>query len=55
VKSKGEARRLLQQGGLSANGAKLAAPVIARDALLGGAYVLLKKGGRSYALARIAG
>ena len=55
VKSKGEARRLLQQGGLSANGVKLAAPAIARDGLLGGAYVLLRKGGRSYALARIAG
>ena len=53
VKSKGEARRLLQQGGLSANGAKLAAPAIERASLLRGEYVLLKKGGRSYALARI--
>ena len=53
VKSKGEARRLLQQGGLSANGARLASPVIARDQLLRGEYVLLRKGGRSYALARI--
>ena len=53
VKSKGEARRLLQQGGLSANGAKLSSPTIERDQLLRGEYVLLKKGARSYALARI--
>ena len=55
VKSKGEARRLMQQGGLSVNGAKLAAPTIERDQLLRGEYVLLKKGARSYALARITG
>ena len=55
VKSKGEARRLMQQGGLSANGAKLSSPVIERASLLRGEYVLLKKGARSYALARIRG
>ena len=50
--SKGEARRLLQQGGLSVNGAKLAATdtTIAADRLLRGQYLLLRKGARDYAL-----
>ena len=50
--SKGEARRLLQQGGLSVNGAKLAAAdtAIASDRLLRGRYLLLRKGARDYAL-----
>jgi len=50
--SKGEARRLLQQGGLSLNGAKLTADdtAFAADALLRGQYFLLRKGARDYAL-----
>ncbi len=50
--SKGEARRLLQQGGLSVNGAKLAATdaTIDADRLLRGQYLLLRKGARDYAL-----
>jgi tyrosyl-tRNA synthetase len=50
--SKSEARRLLQQGGLSVNGAKLGADdtAIAADRLLRGRYLLLRKGARDYAL-----
>ena len=50
--SKGEARRLLQQGGLSCNGAKLSADdtALAADRLLRGSYFLLRKGARDYAL-----
>jgi tyrosyl-tRNA synthetase len=50
--SKGEARRLLQQGGLSCNGAKLSAndTALAADRLLRGSYFLLRKGARDYAL-----
>jgi tyrosyl-tRNA synthetase len=50
--SKGEARRLLQQGGLSCNGAKLSADdtSLAADRLLRGSYFLLRKGARDYAL-----
>ncbi len=50
--SKGEARRLLQQGGLSLNGAKLAADdtSLPADRLLRGQYLLLRKGARDYAL-----
>ena len=50
--SKGEARRLLQQGGLSINGKKLSADdaTIAHDRFLHGRYLLLRKGARDYAL-----
>ncbi len=50
--SKGEARRLLQQGGLSVNGSKLAADdtSVSADRLLRGRYLLLRKGARDYAL-----
>ncbi len=50
--SKGEARRLLQQGGLSVNGAKLSADdaTLAADRRLRGQYFLLRKGARDYAL-----
>ena len=50
--SKGEARRLLQQGGLSINGRKLSADdtIITADRCLFGRYLLLRKGARDYAL-----
>ena len=50
--SKSEARRLLQQGGLSINGAKLTADdtSVATERLLRGRYLLLRKGARDYAL-----
>ncbi|HYW50138.1 MAG TPA: tyrosine--tRNA ligase [Gemmatimonadaceae bacterium] len=50
--SKGEARRLLQQGGLSVNGAKLTSDdtSLGADRLLRGQYLLLRKGARDYAL-----
>lgn len=50
--SKGEARRLLQQGGLSVNGAKLTADdtTLPSERLLRGQYFLLRKGARDYAL-----
>ncbi|HVE78274.1 MAG TPA: tyrosine--tRNA ligase, partial [Gemmatimonadaceae bacterium] len=56
VKSKGEARRLLEQGGLSANGRRLGAGdrFIARDQVLGAGFVLLRKGARDYGLVRLA-
>ncbi|MBC7844602.1 MAG: tyrosine--tRNA ligase [Gemmatimonadaceae bacterium] len=54
--SKGEARRLLQQGGLSVNGAKLSADdaSLAAERLLRGQYFLLRKGARDYALISVA-
>ena len=50
--SKSEARRLMQQGGLSLNGEKLSADdaSIAADRLLRGRFLLLRKGARDYAL-----
>ncbi|MEP6778773.1 MAG: tyrosine--tRNA ligase [Gemmatimonadaceae bacterium] len=50
--SRGAAKRLLAQGGLSVNGVKLseAAPGLSRDALLRGKYALIKKGARDYGL-----
>jgi tyrosyl-tRNA synthetase len=56
VKSKGDARRQLQQGAVTVNGRKLSADelgVPATDALAGG-YFLVRKGGRDVALARLA-
>jgi tyrosyl-tRNA synthetase len=55
--SKGAIRRLLEQGGLSVNGRKLAATdraIPGAEALPAG-YFLLRKGARDYALARIRG
>ena len=54
--SRGAARKLIQQGGVSVNGAKLAADattVAAADALHG-RWLLLRKGQRDIALARLA-
>ncbi|HEU4641683.1 MAG TPA: tyrosine--tRNA ligase [Gemmatimonadaceae bacterium] len=54
AKSKGEARRVLQQGGISVNGVRagVEAPVLAAEAALHGEYFLLRKGGKSYGLIR---
>jgi tyrosyl-tRNA synthetase len=54
--SKGAARRLLEQGGLSVNGRKLGADdrTLRREDALDGGYFLLRKGARDYALLRIA-
>jgi len=53
--SKGAARRLLEQGGLSVNGGRLTAEDRALPAseLLPGRHLLLRKGGREYALVRV--
>jgi tyrosyl-tRNA synthetase len=55
--SKSEARRLLQQGGLSLNGQKLSADetTVSADRLLRGRYFLLRKGARDYALIAVRG
>ena len=54
-KSKGEARRVLQQGGISINGAKLGADeqVVPRERALHGGYFLVRKGAREIALVRL--
>jgi tyrosyl-tRNA synthetase len=53
--SKGAARRLLDQGGLSVNGRKLSVAdrALQRDEALNGGYFLLRKGARDYALLRV--
>ena len=53
--SKGAARRLLDQGGLSVNGRKLgvADRALQREEALNGGYFLLRKGARDYALLRV--
>jgi len=54
-KSRGEARRALEQGGLYLNGERLPterAPVHS-DQLLHGAYLLVRKGARAYGLIRV--
>jgi len=55
VKSKGEARRLLEQGGLTVSGRRLTADdkAIRDEDFLAGRYLLLKKGARDYALVRV--
>ena len=52
VKSKGDARRLLQQGGLYVNGDKLApgVTVLLRSDAIHGAYYVLRKGARDIAV-----
>jgi tyrosyl-tRNA synthetase len=56
VKSKGEARRLLQQGGLYANGEKLSPETVVLSArhAIHGQYYVLRKGARDIALVRLA-
>jgi tyrosyl-tRNA synthetase len=55
-KSKGEARRMVQQGGVYLNGQRMDVErrPLATDELLGGKYVLIRKGSRSYGLVEIA-
>ena len=55
VASRGAARRLLEQGGLSINGARLAGGdrSIAMERLLPGAHLLLRKGAREWAVVRV--
>ena len=55
VKSKGEARRLLQQGGLYANGDKLGADdsVLTTRGAIHGSYYVLRKGARDMAIVRL--
>ncbi len=57
IASKGAARRLLEQGGLSVNGVRLAATdkVVGLDRLLAGEYALLRKGARDWAVVRVGG
>ncbi|MEP7065771.1 MAG: tyrosine--tRNA ligase [Gemmatimonadota bacterium] len=53
--SKGAAKRLLEQGGLSVNGKKLSGEerAVRSDAMLVGRHLLLRKGARDYALVRV--
>ena len=53
--SRGAAKRLLAQGGLSVNGVKLteSSPSVTREALLRGQYALIKKGARDYGLVEV--
>ena len=55
--SKGAARRLLEQGGLTVNGKKLGADerTVRTDAMLVDRHLLLRKGAREYALVRVSG
>ena len=54
--SKGAAKRLLEQGGLSVNGKKMGAEerVVRSESMLAGGLLLLRKGARDYALVRVA-
>ena len=53
--SRGAAKRLLQQGGLSVNGVKLSegSAAVSREVLLRGRYALIKKGARDYGLVEV--
>ncbi|HEX5410182.1 MAG TPA: tyrosine--tRNA ligase [Gemmatimonadaceae bacterium] len=55
--SRGAARRLLEQGGLSVNGNRLGtdARAVAATGALGGRYLLLRKGAKEYCLVKIRG
>jgi tyrosyl-tRNA synthetase len=55
-KSKSDARRLIQQGGVYLNGQRLGAErrTLTSDDLLCGQYVLVRKGARTYALVKVA-
>lgn len=53
--SRGAAKRLLEQGGISVNGAKLSAAdrVVGEERLLRGRHLLLRKGQREFGLVRV--
>ncbi|WP_396223214.1 tyrosine--tRNA ligase [Gemmatimonas sp.] len=51
--SRGAAKRLLEQGGISVNGEKLAQPTVHHDRLLRGRYLLIKKGQREFGLLHV--
>ena len=53
--SKGEARKMIQSGGVSVNKEKLAAPdqLIGREALLNGKYLIVQKGKKNYFLVAV--
>lgn len=53
--SRGAAKRLLEQGGVSINGTKLSAAdrLVGEDRLLRGRHLLLKKGAREFGLIRV--
>jgi tyrosyl-tRNA synthetase len=55
VASRGAARRLLEQGGLSVNGVRLGADdkTVAVDRVLPGGHLLLRKGARDWAVVRV--
>jgi tyrosyl-tRNA synthetase len=55
AKSKGEARRLLEQGGLTVSGRRLSSAerTVAEGDVLAGGHLLLRKGARDYALVRL--
>ena len=55
VKSTGDARRLLQQGGLYANGEKLGADngLLSVSGAIHGAFYVLRKGARDIAIVRL--
>jgi len=50
--SRGAAKRLLEQGGVSVNGAKLSSSdrAVPKERLLRGRYLLVKKGARDFGL-----
>lgn len=56
-KSKGDLRRMLQQGGVYLNGRRVGPEPepLRDDDLLGGEFVLVRKGARNYALVKVAG
>ena len=56
VKSKGDARRQLQQGAVSVNGRRLGAEeqVVSATEAIAGAFYLLRKGSREIALVELA-
>ena len=53
--SKGEARRMIQQGGVSVNKEKVTDPcaVVGKEALLGGRYIHVQRGKKNHALIRV--
>jgi tyrosyl-tRNA synthetase len=56
VKSKGEARRVADQGGAYVNGERAGSGLMLSEiAPLAGSYILLRKGARDYAMIQVAG
>lgn len=53
--SKGEARKMLQGGGVSVNKARVSSPetVVSSDALLNGKFILIQKGKKNYYLLKV--